>query len=158
MSRLNNTSASYGMEISVEKTKLMTNNSSGINKKITMNGQRLETVSKFNYLYSVITDEGSKPEIISRISQTTAAMTRLKPIWKDTKHHPSIQNQSDAITCNCNVNISIYMRDMDTYSRTTNKSTSHGNEVLSKDPLHLIQGPCNQRRDPQQNQTSSRAL
>ncbi|KAI0207297.1 hypothetical protein LSAT2_008050 [Lamellibrachia satsuma] len=83
VSRLDNTSASYGMEISAEKTKLMTNNTNGINKKITVNGQRLETVSKFKYLGSVITDEGSKPEIISRIAQTTAAMTRLKPIWKD---------------------------------------------------------------------------
>ena len=84
MSRLDNTSTSYGMEISAEKTKLMTNNTNGINKKITVNGQRLETVSKCKYLGSGIMDEGSKPEIISRITQTTAAMTRLKPIWKDT--------------------------------------------------------------------------
>ena len=32
---------------------------------------------------SVITDEGSKPEILSRIAQATAALTRLKPVWKD---------------------------------------------------------------------------
>ena len=83
MSRLDNTSASYGMKISDEKTKLMTNNTNGINKKITVNGQRLETVSKFKYLGSVNTGEGSKPEIISRIAQTTAVMTRLKTIWKD---------------------------------------------------------------------------
>ena len=82
VSRLDNTSASYGMEISAKKTKRMTNNTNSINKKITVNGQRLETVSKFKYLGSVITDEGSKPEIISRIAQTTAAMTRLKPTWK----------------------------------------------------------------------------
>ncbi|WP_294032141.1 hypothetical protein, partial [Thiolapillus sp.] len=31
----------------------------------------------------VITDEGSKPEILSRIAQTTAAFTRLKPVWID---------------------------------------------------------------------------
>ena len=31
----------YGMEISVEKTKLMTNNTSGINTKIKVNGQKL---------------------------------------------------------------------------------------------------------------------
>ena len=30
------------------------------------------------HLGSVITDEGSKPEILSRIAQTTAASTRLK--------------------------------------------------------------------------------
>ena len=31
----------------------------------------------------VITDEGSKPEILPRIAQTTAALTRLKPVWND---------------------------------------------------------------------------
>ena len=34
----------YGMEISAEKTKLMTNNTSGINIEIKINGQNLETV------------------------------------------------------------------------------------------------------------------
>ena len=45
-----------------------------------MNGQRLETVISFKYLGSVITDEDSKPEILSKIAQTTAALTRLKPV------------------------------------------------------------------------------
>ena len=44
------------MEISVEKTKLMTNNISGINIEIKLNGQKLETVTSFKYLGSVITD------------------------------------------------------------------------------------------------------
>ena len=73
----------YGMEISAEKTKLMTNNTSGINTDIKVNGQKLETVTSFKYLGSVITDEGSKPETLSRIAQTTAALTRLKPVWID---------------------------------------------------------------------------
>ena len=34
-------STAYGMEISVEKTKLMTNNTSGINNEIKVNGQKL---------------------------------------------------------------------------------------------------------------------
>ena len=71
------------MEISAEKIKLMTNNTSGINTEIKVNGQKLETVTSFKYLGSVITDEGSKPEILSRIAQATAALTRLKPIWID---------------------------------------------------------------------------
>ena len=37
----------------------------------------------FKYLGSVVTDEGSKPEILSRIAQTTAALTKLKPVWND---------------------------------------------------------------------------
>ena len=71
------------MKFSAEKTKLMTNNTSGINTEIKVNGQRLETVTSFKYLGSVITDEGSKPEILSRIAQTTAALTKLKPVWND---------------------------------------------------------------------------
>ena len=77
---LDKASTAYGMEISAEKTKLMTNNTSGINAEIKVNGQKLETVSGFKYRGSVITDEGSKPEILSRIAQTTAALTRLKPV------------------------------------------------------------------------------
>ena len=56
---LDKASTAYGMEISAEKTKLMTNNTSGINTEIQMNGQKLETVTSFKYLGSVITDEGS---------------------------------------------------------------------------------------------------
>ena len=48
-----------------------------------MNGQMLETVTSFKYLGSVITDEGSKPELLCRIAQTTAAVTRVKPVWND---------------------------------------------------------------------------
>ena len=61
----------------------MTNNTNGINTEIKVNGQKLETVTNFKYLGSVITDEGSKPEILSRTAQTTAALTKLKPIWND---------------------------------------------------------------------------
>ena len=71
------------MEISAEKTKLMINNTSGINAEIKVNGQKLETVTSLKYLGSVITDEGSKPEIFSRKAHTTAALTRLKPVWND---------------------------------------------------------------------------
>ena len=76
---LDKASTAYSMEISAEKTKLMTNSTSGINTEIKINGQKLETVS-FKYLGSVITDEGSKPKILFRIAQTTAALTRLKPV------------------------------------------------------------------------------
>ena len=77
--RLDKASTVYGMGISAEKTKLMTNDS-GINKEIKINGQKLETVTSCKYLGSVVSDEGRKPEIFFRIAQTTAALTRLKPV------------------------------------------------------------------------------
>ena len=58
----------------------MTNNTSGINTEIKVNGWKLGTVTSFKYLGSVITDGDSKPEIPSIIAQTTAALTRLKPV------------------------------------------------------------------------------
>ena len=46
---LDKASKAYGMDISVEKTKLTTNNTSGINKEIKLNGQKLETVTSFKH-------------------------------------------------------------------------------------------------------------
>ena len=48
-----------------------------------MHRSKLETVTSFKYLGSVVSDEGSKPGILSRIAQTTASLTRLKPVWND---------------------------------------------------------------------------
>ena len=77
--RLDKASTAYGMEISAKGTQLMKNNTSGINTEIEVNGQKLKTVTSFKHLGSDRTDKGSKLEILSRIAQTTAALTRLKP-------------------------------------------------------------------------------
>ena len=61
----------------------MTNTTSGINTEIKGNEQKLETIASFKNLGSVITDVGSKPEMLSRIAQTTAALTGLKPVCND---------------------------------------------------------------------------
>ena len=81
--RLVKASTAYGMEISAEKTKLMTNNTSGSYTEIKVNGQKLESGTGFKSLGSVITDESSRSEILSRIAQATAALTRLKQVWND---------------------------------------------------------------------------
>ena len=49
--------------------------------QIKVNGEKLETVTSFKYLGSVIAGEGSKPEILSRIALATAALARFKPVW-----------------------------------------------------------------------------
>ena len=63
------------------KTKLMANSTSGINKDIKVIRQKFDTVTSFKCLGSVVTDEDSKPEILSRIAHTTAALTRWKLVW-----------------------------------------------------------------------------
>ena len=71
------------MEIGPDKTKVMTNSPNGFQREIKIKGQRLEEVENFKYLGAIISNEGSKPEILSRIAQTTAALSRLKIIWRD---------------------------------------------------------------------------
>ena len=53
--RRHKTSTDYSMEISSEKTKLMTNNTSGFNTENKVKGQKLETVTSFKYLGSLVT-------------------------------------------------------------------------------------------------------
>ena len=80
---LDKTCIRYKMEISAERTNLISNSASGILREIKVKGQKLGTVTSFKYLEAVVSDDGSKPEVLSRIAQATAALTNLKPIWRD---------------------------------------------------------------------------
>ena len=71
------------MEISAEKTRLVTINANRVRADSRIGGQNLETVQSFKHLGSVMTDEGSKQEFLSRIAQTIGALSKLKTIWKD---------------------------------------------------------------------------
>ena len=83
VNHLEEASIAYSMQISAEKTHLMTNNTNGISTDITIDNKKLETVRRFKYLGAIVSDEGSKPEVLSRIAQTTAAVTKLKVMWND---------------------------------------------------------------------------
>ena len=85
LDHLDTTTTRYKMEIGPVKTKVMTNNPNAFQREIKIKGQRLEEMENFRYMYlgAIISNEGSKPEILSRISQTTAALSRLKIIWRD---------------------------------------------------------------------------
>ena len=80
---LDKTCIRYKIEIIAEKTKLMTNSADGIQRVIKVRGQKPGTVTSFKYLGAVVSDEGLKPEVLSKIAQATAALTNLKLIWRD---------------------------------------------------------------------------
>ena len=81
--RLDTTITRYKMEIGPDKTKVMANNPNGFQTEIKIMDLGLEAVKNFKYLGSIISNEGSKPEILSRIAHITAALSRLKIIWRD---------------------------------------------------------------------------
>ena len=93
------------MEISAEKTKLMTNSANGIQREITVKGQKLGTVTSFKYFGAVVSDDGCKPEVLSRIAQATASLTKLKPTWRDKQHISWIKGEADALPCHFHISV-----------------------------------------------------
>ena len=81
--RLDTTTTRYKMEIGPDKTKVMTNNPNGFQREIKIKGQRLKEVENFNTLEQSSPTKDQNPEIVSRIAQTTAPLSRLKIIWRD---------------------------------------------------------------------------
>ena len=83
VNHLEEASTAYGMKISAEKTQLMTNNNNGISTDITIDNKKLETIRSLKCLGAIVSDEESKPEVLSRIAQTKTAVAKLKAIWND---------------------------------------------------------------------------
>ena len=80
VNRLYKTASRCSMEIRAEKTKLMTNSMKPIERKITVSGQELETVNQFKYLGTILSEEGSKTQVLARAALTTATLAKLKPM------------------------------------------------------------------------------
>ena len=61
----------------------MPNSTNGIYREIKVTGKKLGTVTSFKYLGAVLSDDGSKPDILSRTAKATAALSKLKHTWRD---------------------------------------------------------------------------
>ena len=83
MSRLERVSKDYGMEISGEKTKLMTNNNNDMTMDAQIAGNTLDEVQSFKYLGAIISEEVYKPEVLARIAQSTALLSSLKIVYRN---------------------------------------------------------------------------
>ena len=79
VTRLDKAAARYGMVISADKSKVMTNRKTPMTTRIMVADSQLETVEQFKYLGSILNNEGSKTEVLSHAAQTLAALTKLKP-------------------------------------------------------------------------------
>ena len=74
------------MEINAEKTKLMTNSASSIQREMKVKEQKLGTVTSFKYLGAGVSGDCSEPEVLSRIAQAIASLTRLSPFGEITTY------------------------------------------------------------------------
>ena len=124
LDRLDTTATKYKMEIGPDKTKVMTNNPKGFHREIKIKGQRLEAVKNFKYLGAIISNEG-KPEILSRIVQTTTALSRLKIMWRDKN-----SSLASKIKLMHTLILSTFLWELDLDSRTREKYPSPWDEML----------------------------
>merc|ERR1711963_1001374 len=77
-------SIEFGMEISAEKTKVMTNvHVKDLQTQFRVRDSVLEIVNQFIYLGALVTDNGSRKEILSRMAKAQSALSKLKIIWND---------------------------------------------------------------------------
>ena len=71
------------MEVSTEKSKIMSNSTNNNSADISTNGQKLEEVTSFTYLGATVSEGGPcSAEVRVKIASATAAMARLNRIWR----------------------------------------------------------------------------
>ena len=114
-----------------------------------MNGQNHETVKSFKYLGSVIKIQGSKPEILSGIAQTTAALTRLKPVWIDKSISLSLK-----IRLMRSLVTSIFLYACESWTLTAELQRIQAMEMRCY--RKILQRPCYQRGSPCQDAAGNR--
>ena len=68
----------------LKKTKIMTNtHANGLQNEISINGSVLQCVDQFVYLGAIVSDSGSRTEILSRMAKAQSSLSKLKVVWND---------------------------------------------------------------------------
>ena len=107
----------YNIEISAEKTKLMTNINNDIQREVKVKRQKLSTVTSFKHFEAVVSYDGSKPEILPRIEQTIAAFTKLDPIIQI--YISWIKGETNVLPSHFHISVYFGIMDLDSRVRET---------------------------------------
>ena len=103
----------------------MTNSANGIQREIKVKGQKLGPVTSFKYPWAVVSDDGAKPDIVSRVAQATAAITKMKPIWRN--YYISSRSK---VKLSCYFHISVWLWIMNIDCRVREKNASLWDKML----------------------------
>ena len=101
-------------------------------------------MEKFKYLGAIISNEGSKTEILSRTAQTTAALSRLKIIWRD--KNISLASKVKLMRT---LILSTFLYACESW--TLIAEIERRIQALEETSEHFLQRPCDERRVSQQN-------
>ena len=95
----------------------MTNNINGIHKEIKASGQKLHTVTHFKYLGAIISDAGSKADIVIKNCPMHYHNDTTQANIERSEHHTRIQRQTNADPHH--IHPPLRLRDLDTNNRIT---------------------------------------
>ena len=91
-SALEQQAANAGLRINVQKSKIVRVGYARTTAPMSINGQRVEEVSEFTYLGSVIAADGDATrDVTCRIGKATATFQRLRPVWNSTALSTPVQ-------------------------------------------------------------------
>ena len=144
---LDKASTAYGMEISAEKTELMTNNTSCINTEIkkAWDSHKLQ-VPGFSYNWWRFQAWDTLQD-----STDNSSIDKVETSLEWQEYFSQLQNTT------CHIHLSpVCLWIMDPHSRVPKKNRSHGNEVLPQDTTNILQRPCYQRESPCQDPAGNR--
>ena len=76
--RLINSATAYGMEVSTEENKIMTNSTNNISADISVNSQKLDEVTSFKYFRATLCkDSTCSAEVCIKIAPAMAILNRI---------------------------------------------------------------------------------
>ena len=136
----------YGMEVSTEKSKVMTNSTNQCRHCISMNGQKLEKVTSFKYQgASLCEDDTCSAEIRIRIASTMAAIARLNRICL-------FRKQVYVVQVSCQLHSPPWLWNMDPACWLWKKDPGFRKQVHEKTSPHLLLGSQDQQLGEEHNQ------
>ena len=92
----------------------MTNNTNGISIDMRINSENVDEVDSFKYLGAVLTDQlGFNPEVLSRLTWTTAALARLKTIWNNKHISESLSSKIRQYSLSVYLSTIVRLRNLD---------------------------------------------
>ena len=125
------------MEISEEKIKLMTS-TNGFSTHITIKGEKLDTVPSLKYLGAIVSDKESRPEVYTRIAQTTPSLAKPKPIWNNKSIAISSTGRTDVLPGHYYIPLGLWNVDLNDWSFKKN-DTGITDQMFMQDSPYVLQ-------------------
>ena len=107
-------------------------------------------MTQIKYLGAIISEQGSKTEVLARAVQIAIALAKLRPIWMDKKHQSQDQDQNPP--CTGAIHFPLCMRILDSNSRREKEDRSSGNEIPQETPWNFVQRPHYKQGGQEENQ------